>query len=321
LSVIRTALACGALLLSGCATILGLEHNDGPSEDGGQLREASGAVDGSPIDARHADAGHVDAGHTDAGHGDAGHGDAGHTDAGHGDAGQDATVPPDATAPMDAHSSGPCDASSFCACAAADAQFCADFDEIGTFETQFPIDLVTPGGAISVSPAEAFSQPHSIVSQLSVDASTADAMTASFAFTKAGAAQQFNLRFEAFAGDCTFRNSGDVIASIAVSPSLAATVKLENNNGENALLAGAGNEDEGVPVAITENGWTAVTLSVDLAVGTETVSVAGTTQALSPQVFSGSPASSSVTVTLGQSGQVASNCAVYFDNVTFDTGP
>jgi uncharacterized protein YceK len=280
--------------LSGCATILGLEHNDGadagttkPEEAGRtEMQDATADRDATKLE---------EAGRTERQSGSA---DGGLT--------------------HDAACRG-----SFCACVAKDAQFCADFDEsldLNAFVVTTDGGMYDEAGVLTVVSSESFSPPHSLMTVSPMNSFGSVALATHTTETHGGT--QYHLRFELRLGECKPFVTGELIATIDVAPVKATLGLYESDAGMPGLLPGQSSSSPlEAPIVVAPNTWTPIEFSLDLATRMETVAIVGGASIVYPLYLPDAGVPATVTMSIGQSSGPSGQCTAYFDNVTFDVQP
>lgn len=313
----RALVLAAALSGSGCALILGLQHDDG---DGGSI---GGTEAGVGQTERREGASRSD--------GSATHGDATlvHPRDGGGGGAPDA-LPADTGGKKDSPAPPPA-CRGFCACV--DAQFCADFDDAGPLQA-FSSTSVDGGsyapGVLRVVDTESVSSPNSLFTQLP-DGGYGSVALVTYESKVHGA--KYDLRFDMLVGACDLSGAlTDRIASVSFSSLLTATLLLGHGDGGTALLVGEDTTFGGPSyqvdyyLYVTPGIWSSVQIVSDPTAAAPAVTVSVVSDGGAPQsyidqvsVYLDAAPPANAFFILGQNG--GSRCTVYIDNVTFDVLP
>jgi hypothetical protein len=284
-TLVVAVVAAGAL--AGCATILGLEHNDGVDSGVDAAKPDAAKPDAAqpPRDARARDARMVV------------------PDAGNGDA----SVQPDA---------GEGDASScpqaFCACLGRDAALCLDFDE-GTSASDFGVVVTAGGGQLSLA-ATAISPPSALESLLPASGTAGQASLAA----TVGVSPNYDLNFDVRIGPCALVGGTTAVGTLTPSTGSAAVVNIFGVDGGVAISLGTP-QAHGVDVIVPLGTWTAVQLQV--VVGEEEIlTVGGISDSYPLAPVADAAVTDAATLLIGQLGVQSNACTVLIDNVTVDQG-
>jgi hypothetical protein len=280
------AAAALAATLAGCATILGLEHNDG--EDAGS---DAGGLDVAKIIVRDAHLRDV-AARPDAGRKDAG----GHDAAMQPDVGVDAPVCPGA----------------FCACLGRDAALCLDFDE-GSSPSDLGIVVTVGGGELSLGPSTV-SPPHALESLLPGGATTTQA---AILVDTVGVSASYDLNFSLQVGPCTLQGTSNVV-TLLLSTGATASVGLFGLDGGPDAPVGLATGTADMGVLIPLGVWTAVDLQVSP--GTQVLTLEGAAVTSPLDVPVDAAVSDSATLQIGQVAIQSNACTILVDNLTVDQG-
>lgn len=282
MSIGRVLVTAAVLLVGGCATILGLEHNDGA--DAGT---DAGGFDVAKI--THRDARARDAGTTP-------------------EAGGDAAMPPDAGG-----EDAPLCPRAFCACLGRDAALCLDFDE-GSSAAAFGTVATVGGGKVSL--AKGLSVPNALESRLPGSGIAAQATLGN----AIGASANYNLRFVMQVGPCTLTEGAIAIATLVSSTGSTATIYMFGADGGVAVSTAPSLSEVGAfSVPIGGGGWTAVELQV--VVGKEEVlTVANLDYTSLLTTPADAAVSDSSTLQIGQLAGQSRACTIRIDDVTVDQG-
>jgi hypothetical protein len=276
------AAAASVATLVGCATILGLEHND--SEDAG----SDAGFDVAKIvvhDAHMRDVGtRPDAGG------------------------------PDAATQPDARTDASLCPSAFCACLGRDAALCLDFDE-GTHANAFGVAVTVGGGELSLAPSS-LSPPQALESFLPGSGAAAQATLGN----TVGVSANYDLNFDLQIGPCALQGSSAVV-TLLLSTGAKATVDLFGLDGgfDGGVAASTGSSAlEGAIPVIPLGMWTAVRLQV--APGEEVLTVGPTDVTSLLEAPADAALSDSATLQIGQLSPQSGACTIFVDNLTLDHG-